>query len=234
MFQHDPNNALFLAFQELEARIPAMIEQKVREVKVLQGIKQIQGEPGPPGKNIKGEPGRPGKDITGPPGKDAETPIKGEDYFTDKDKEEFVKDIIKFITANTTEPLSKKFTKQFTSLIEKKISEVERRLTEMISKASRRLGGRGQYLHGGGLDVKNIITGEQMGGVVNQVNLVFTIAYKPVEGTVQVFLNGMMMSIENGDYEISGKTITFTSLKDGVPQAPVGFLMANYIKQSGQ
>lgn len=41
--------------------------------------------------SLTGPPGMPGKDgIPGQPGKDGYTPIKGVDYFTEKDKEEMV------------------------------------------------------------------------------------------------------------------------------------------------
>lgn len=61
-----------------------------------QGEVGPQGEKGEPGANGKdGQNGQPGKD--GSPGKDGadgKTPVKGEDYWTDADKQEFAADIM--------------------------------------------------------------------------------------------------------------------------------------------
>ena len=61
-----------------------------------QGPEGPQGEKGEPGADgINGQDGQPGKD--GSPGKDGadgKTPVKGEDYWTDADKQEFAADIM--------------------------------------------------------------------------------------------------------------------------------------------
>lgn len=66
-----------------------------------QGPAGPQGEKGEPGANGKdGQPGQPGKDgKDGSPGKDGvdgKTPVKGVDYWTDAEKNEFCNEIIKF------------------------------------------------------------------------------------------------------------------------------------------
>ena len=45
-------------------------------------------------------------------------------------------------------------------------------------------------------------------GAVNGVNTVFTIAYAPIDGSVQVYVNGLLQSV-TVDYTISSQTITF-------------------------
>ncbi len=61
-----------------------------------QGLQGPQGEKGDPGaQGPQGEQGIQGpKGDKGDPGKDGKTPVKGEDYFTNEDKEEFKKDVI--------------------------------------------------------------------------------------------------------------------------------------------
>ena len=54
----------------------------------LASLKGEKGDKGDPG--VKGDPGEKGETgATGPAGKDGKTPIAGEDYFTDKDKQDF-------------------------------------------------------------------------------------------------------------------------------------------------
>lgn len=57
------------------------------------GEKGEQGEPGTPGQN--GADGQPGKDgANGKDGEDGKTPVRGEDYWTEADKQGIVNDVI--------------------------------------------------------------------------------------------------------------------------------------------
>ena len=56
----------------------------------------------------------------------------------------------------------------------------------------------------------DVIVNEIPSGLINSLNLIYTIANTPVTGTVAVFLNGMYQAPGGGlDYTISGTTITF-------------------------
>lgn len=61
-----------------------------------------------------------------------------------------------------------------------------------------------------GVALPTSVTGEVPVGAVNGVNTVFTLANPPVAGwPVMVYRNGVRMNIANGDYTLSGSTITF-------------------------
>ena len=61
---------------------------KGTESDFINSLKGPKGDKGDPG--VKGDPGAKGETgATGPAGKDGKTPIVGEDYFTDKDKQDF-------------------------------------------------------------------------------------------------------------------------------------------------
>lgn len=56
----------------------------------------------------------------------------------------------------------------------------------------------------------DVICNEIPSGLINSLNVTYTIANTPVTGTVMVFLNGMLQAPGGGlDYTISGTTITF-------------------------
>ncbi|MFO7970099.1 MAG: hypothetical protein R6U15_08340 [Candidatus Izemoplasmatales bacterium] len=56
----------------------------------------------------------------------------------------------------------------------------------------------------------DVICNEIPSGLINSLNVTFTIANTPVTGTVMVFLNGMLQAPGAGlDYTIAGTTITF-------------------------
>lgn len=69
--------------------------------------------------------------------------------------------------------------------------------------------GRGRELSGA-LIVGDLIANEIPSGDIDGVNDEFTLAHDPVEGTVSVFLNGILQRPGTGaDYTISGKIVTF-------------------------
>jgi len=45
-------------------------------------------------------------------------------------------------------------------------------------------------------------------GAKNGVNKSFTLAHEPASGSLQLFFNGMLITITNGDYTFAGNTIT--------------------------
>jgi hypothetical protein len=56
----------------------------------------------------------------------------------------------------------------------------------------------------------DVICNEIPSGLINSLNVTFTLANTPVAGTVEVYLNGMFQAPGVGlDYTISGNTITF-------------------------
>lgn len=58
----------------------------------------------------------------------------------------------------------------------------------------------------------SIIRNETPSGTVNSSNTSFTLANTPIAGTVEVYLDGILMFPGSGnDYQISGTTITFES-----------------------
>ena len=62
------------------------------------------------------------------------------------------------------------------------------------------------------LSVSNYVTREAPTGSVNGTNTSFLLAYTPVSGSEQVFLNGILQEPGSGnDYTISGATITYLS-----------------------
>jgi len=67
---------------------------------------------------------------------------------------------------------------------------------------------------------------EQLVGVTDGVNKVFTLARMPVTGSVRIFNNGLALGFgASNDAHISGKTVTFTT--GSIPQ-PGDFVTASY------
>lgn len=62
----------------------------------------------------------------------------------------------------------------------------------------------------GSLTPSNFVVGETPSGLINGVNVVFTLANTPTVGKVTVYLNGIRQQAGGNDYSISGATITFT------------------------
>lgn len=62
---------------------------------------------------------------------------------------------------------------------------------------------------GTGVEVSRVVR-ENPTGLLNNLNTVFTLAFTPVNGTEEVFFNGMLQNpgAEN-DYVLSGQSITF-------------------------
>lgn len=75
-----------------------------------------------------------------------------------------------------------------------------------------------------GLTSGNFSINETPAGTINGSNTSFTTGNAPVSGTVQVFLNGLLQTV-NDDYTISGSTITYAT-------APIAgdVLRVTYIK----
>jgi len=72
----------------------------------------------------------------------------------------------------------------------------------------------------------DFVMNETPSGDINGTNTTFTLANTPVEGTVEVYLNGILQAPGSGkDYTISGNTITFT-------QAPEtgDVILVSYVK----
>lgn len=75
--------------------------------------------------------------------------------------------------------------------------------------------------------IANLITNEVPSGAVNSINTVFTISNSPVNGTVQVILNGLLQKPGIGfDYIISNQTITFIKAPHTNSE-----ILVHYIKQ---
>lgn len=144
------------------------------------------------------------KKIKIPKPKDGKTPIKGIDYFDgekgkDADTKQITKELKKFVKEELFEPLK----------------------TQL-----QRLGGR-RYLHGGGLDTRNVVWQEIPTGAINGTNKTFTLAYTPDTnvGKVQVKVNGIEQ-LEDTNYTRSGQTITFVT----APATGMS-IWVNYIKR---
>ena len=75
--------------------------------------------------------------------------------------------------------------------------------------------GAGQFTWVPNLDTdavleSDIVANEIPTGLINSLNVTYTIANTPVTGSVMVFLNGLLQAPGGGlDYTISGTTITF-------------------------
>lgn len=77
-----------------------------------------------------------------------------------------------------------------------------------------------------GLTAANFVVREVPTGVVNGINTVFTLAFTPILGKEELYLNGVQQDSGAGnDYMISGPTITFT-----IPPEPGDIVRASYIK----
>lgn len=64
----------------------------------------------------------------------------------------------------------------------------------------------------GTLSTSNFVTRENPSGTVNSSNVTFTLAFTPVSGTENIYLNGLLQQVGGGnDYTISGGTITFVT-----------------------
>lgn len=56
------------------------------------------------------------------------------------------------------------------------------------------------------------IDGEIPAGAIDNVNVVYVVAYPPYMGSIQVFVNGLLQRAgASEDYTISGATITFNT-----------------------
>lgn len=76
----------------------------------------------------------------------------------------------------------------------------------------------------GGLTTSNFVFNEIPVGLINNVNLNYTLAFTPQANTVQVFVNGLLQK-PTTDYTISGSTLSFiTPLRTGDE------LLVHYIK----
>lgn len=66
------------------------------------------------------------------------------------------------------------------------------------------------YTITGGGEIDILIANEIPSGVVNSSNTAFVLTNTPVDGTVEVYLNGLLQTPGTGkDYTISGKDIDF-------------------------
>lgn len=74
------------------------------------------------------------------------------------------------------------------------------------------------------LSAANFVFGETPAGLVDGVNVTYTLANTPTVGTVQVYKSGLRQKAVT-DYTISGGTITF-----GVAPAIGSVLLADYMK----
>lgn len=73
------------------------------------------------------------------------------------------------------------------------------------------------------------VTREEPAGLSNGVNLVFTLAHVPLEGSEEVYLNGVLQ--DNFDYTLVGQTLTLGGLT--VLLAPIALdeIRVSYLKQ---
>lgn len=83
-----------------------------------------------------------------------------------------------------------------------------------------RKGSEGKMIHGGGATVKYGSAAPGIVAMVYDENLgagvtgtVFTLAFTPIAGSVRVHRGGARITVANGDYTVSGKTITLASSK---------------------
>lgn len=78
----------------------------------------------------------------------------------------------------------------------------------------------------GTLSVSNFITEETPSGIVNGVNVTYTLAYTPSSGTLVLFLNGVRLKSGAGnDYTLSTNIISMTT-----PPVSGDVLIADYMK----
>lgn len=56
---------------------------------------------------------------------------------------------------------------------------------------------------------KGIVVREIPTGIIDGVNITFTLAYMPIADSEQVYLNGLLQDTRGIDYSISGSVITF-------------------------
>ncbi len=79
---------------------------------------------------------------------------------------------------------------------------------------------------GGGLTAANFVVGETPAGLVNGINVVFTVVDTPLVGKFVLYVNGVRQKAGIlSDYTISGSTITMTIAPETGSQ-----LLADYIK----
>ena len=65
---------------------------------------------------------------------------------------------------------------------------------------------------GPGVTLPTPAVGEVMAGTINGTNAAFTLANAPVAGwPVYIYRNGLRLNVTNGDYTISGQTVTFAA-----------------------
>lgn len=84
------------------------------------------------------------------------------------------------------------------------------------------------------LESSAFVTREVPAGVIDGVNKIFTLANTPNSGTEQVFLNGVLQEAGvNGDYIISGKTITFGVAPEQPYTVSVNYITGNLVVASG-
>jgi len=62
-----------------------------------------------------------------------------------------------------------------------------------------------------GTGIDNLIVNEEPIGLINSINTEFELVNNPIEGTLAVYLNGLLQTPGTGkDYVTSGRDISFT------------------------
>ena len=197
-----------------------LLDEKLAEAdRLIANAKIIQkGERGPAGP--AGGPMGP-RGLTGPSGARGEagyTPIKGQDYFTDSEIREMIREIAKKVPlplngrdgrdANP-EAVIKAVLRAFlvgdVKLTTKHIAGLEEAL--MTARSYQRLGGSG----GGGIASGDIYQ-ETPTGDIDSANLTYTVLH-PITKVLNFAINGQFLHLTT-DYTFSSKTITFVTALD--------------------
>ncbi len=76
----------------------------------------------------------------------------------------------------------------------------------------------------------NYMVRETPSGTINGSNTTFTLAFTPVSGTEQVFVNGVLQNAGGNDYSITGNTITFVAAATPQSSPSADVILVTYLK----
>ena len=186
------------------------------QIEKIKGDNGKKGDKGDKGDSVKREKGDTIKCDKGDDGKDGYIPIKGKDYFTNKEIKQFktdvtpIKDIDYFDGKDGKDGIGLKGEKGNPPKHEYKngllrFEKPDGNWGKWIDLKELTITMGGRTLHRGGA---NYIDSETPTGTINGVNTSFTLANTPVDGSLKVYLNGARQKLTD-DYTLSGKTINF-------------------------
>ena len=198
----DPQNAGFI-----DKIVNKTVSQLVKDTKGdqgIQGIQGLQGKVGAIGQSIEGKKGLQGiTGVMGATGKegqdgkdgnngvDGKTPIKGVDYFTKQERDQFLSQIIPMIKIKP---------------ILEDIRSIKKMLEEQ-EKENKKLGSRQRTLHRGGIS----LAVDELLGTGDGATTTFDLVNVPYDASSMISLHvaGGPKFLAAGDYTRSNKTLTF-------------------------